>query len=186
MARSRGDNVARTGGAAARHVFSRCDHGDQVDGQLGVYGCLGDPQYGGSTAHVELHFIHRRWWLKGNTAGIKGDALADQGDGSISFLTTVIAQNNHLSRLVAALRDRHEGPHTQAEHLLFIECGKRDILRSRDLTSLAKQIGWCANVGRLVTQILSKGQAGVEGITQFDRRAQGFLIALSCQKPNAL
>ena len=177
LTRCRGDDIAGPTGSSAGHVFCGSDDGDQIDGQASVDGGLSNAQYSGSPAHIEFHLVHGGRWLQRDATGIEGNALANQGDGCLIFFAAVIAQDDHLTRLVTALRDGHKGAHTEAEHFLFIQCRQRYRLVACHFACLSQQVSRRAHVGWFVAQILRQGQALIQRSAKLDGGAQCFLVA---------
>ena len=96
-----GDHIARAGCVARRHVFSHRQ--PRIDSHRQLQLCCGNDrtQLRGRTAHVRNHVFHIRGRLQGDTAGIKRDALANQGD--VLVAATVVRHVHQLRAVLGTL-----------------------------------------------------------------------------------
>ena len=122
LARHAGDDVARLGGLAARHVVAGRDQADQVDLELQFGHRAQRAQHAGGAAHVELHLVHLGARLQRDAAGVERDALADQHHRRRpSCARALVLHDDEPRRLLGAARHRQERAHAQLLAGLAIE-----------------------------------------------------------------
>ena len=155
------DDVPGAGGFAVGHVFRRRHHGHQVDRQPQLADRLHRPEYAGGAAHVVLHLVHAGAGLQGDTAGIEGNALADQGHRLAGG--ALVVHHDQAALAAAAL-----GHGAKRAHAHLFRLGVADHLHGQlflvilaELAGAPGQVLRVAIVGRHVAQIL--GQRGPGG-----------------------
>ena len=74
------DHVPGTVRVGADGVLGEREHGDDLVGQLGLGRGEHCREHDRRPGHVRLHRDHRVPRLDGQTAGVEGDSLSDQGD----------------------------------------------------------------------------------------------------------
>ena len=75
----------------------------------------------GAAGHVVLHLFHALGGLDRDAAGIERDALADEREQLFARWVAVIAHDDELGRLHAALRDREKRAHALLARARFVE-----------------------------------------------------------------
>ena len=76
---------------------------------------------GAGTAHVPLHVFHTGRRFQGDTAGIEGDALADEHHRLVAFLAAHIFQREQAGGLFRAQADAQQRMHAELFHLRFVQ-----------------------------------------------------------------
>ncbi|MCY1404574.1 hypothetical protein D9M71_197860 [compost metagenome] len=115
------DDIARTGGVTARHVFGARQQADQVDRQLQFQHGSQGAEHAGGAAHVVFHLVHAGARLEADTAGVEGDALADQHVGLLALFAALVVEHDQARGLCAALAHGQEGAHAQVLELFLVE-----------------------------------------------------------------
>ena len=121
-------------------------------------------EHAGGAAHVVLHLVHAGGRFDADTAGVEGDALADQGEGFVVLLTALVVHDDHPWRLLAALSDGEEGAGAEFLEFLLVEDFHLEVL-----VGLAQGLGFfgqvagVAEVGRQVAQVLGEGDTRGDG-----------------------
>src|SRR5690554_2440462 len=116
-----GDNVARAGGAAVRHVFGSGDYGNNVDLGVGFSQYFHGAEDAGGAAHVVFHLIHAFAGLEADAAGVEGDAFTHQHVGLVLGLSATVFHHDQARGLFGAFTDGQDGIHAQLFHLLLIK-----------------------------------------------------------------
>src|SRR5690554_848305 len=168
-----GYDVARSGGAAIRHVFGGRNHRDYVDFGLGFSQYFHGAEYAGGTAHVVFHLVHAFAGLEADAAGVEGDAFTDQHVGLVLGFAATVFHHDQARGLLGAFAYGQDGVHAQFFHLLLIQHFGLDgvVVFGHDL-GLFSQPDRVADVGGSVAQVFgvvhatAGGQAKVEGIFQ--------------------
>src|SRR5690554_435657 len=168
-----GYDVARSGGAAIRHVFGGRNHRDYVDFGLGFSQYFHGAEYAGGAAHVVFHLVHAFAGLEADADGVGGDAFTHQDVGLVLGFAATVFHHDQARGLLGALAYGQDGVHTHLFHLLFIKhFGLDAVVFLGHGLCLFGQPYRVADVGRGVAQILGEvhaaagGQAQVEGIFQ--------------------
>ena len=102
------NDVTGTGCRAIGHVFASGNQADDVERQLHQRDGFHRAKHATGAAHVVLHLVHVRCGLDGDTAGVEGDAFADENGRFITFLAAFMLQDNKLRRVTAAFGNRQE------------------------------------------------------------------------------
>ena len=158
-----GQNVARTIGATARHVFTARQHADDVQRQLQLGNHPHHAVHRRGAAHVVLHLVHAFGRLDGDAARVEGQAFTDQHDRArVLRRVAFILDDRHQRLVLRAVADGEIGVHPQLAHLLFADHAGNDVLAVGigQLTRLGSQIGGVTDVRRHVAKIFRRFDAG--------------------------
>ena len=158
-----GQDVTRTIGAAARHVFTARQHADDVQRQLQFGNHPHHAVHRRRAAHVVLHFVHAFGRLDGDTAGVEGQAFTDQHDRArVLSRVTFIFDDRHQRLVLRPIADGEVGVHPQLTHLLFADHPGDDVFAVGigQLTRLGSQIGGVTDVRRHIAKIFRRFDAG--------------------------
>src|SRR5690554_6217617 len=170
-----GYDVARSGGAAIRHVFGGRNHRDYVDFGLGFSQYFHGAEYAGGTAHVVFHLVHAFAGLEADAAGVEGDAFTHQHVGLVLGFAATVFHHDQARWLLGAFAYGQDGVHTHLFHLLFIKhFGLDAVVFLGHGLCLFSQPYRVADVGRGVTQILGVVHAAAGGQAQVESIFQGF------------
>ena len=116
-----GHHVTGLDGASVRHVFAGGNQAHYIDIRLQLGQRTESAKHTGSATHVELHFVHFRRWLNGDSTGVKGNAFADEHYRRYSFGSPVIAHDNKTQRFLRALGYRYHRAHAELGHFFGAE-----------------------------------------------------------------
>src|SRR5690606_914992 len=162
-----GYDVARSGGAAIRHVFGGRNHRDYVDFGLGFSQYFHGAEYAGGTAHVVFHLVHAFAGLEADTAGVEGDAFADQYVRLVFGFAAPVFHHDQAGGLLGAFAHGQDGVHAQFFHLLFIKYfGLDAVVFLGHGFGLFGQPNRVADVGRGVAQVPGEVHAPAGGQAQ--------------------
>src|SRR5690554_2546155 len=168
-----GYDVTRAGGAAVWHVLGGSNDRDYVDFGLGLGQYLHCAEYAGGAAHVVFHFVHAFAGLEADTAGIEGDAFADQYVRLVFGFAAPVFHHDQARGLLGAFAYGQDGVHAQFFHLVFIKYfGLDAVVFLGHGFGLFGQPNRVADVGRGVAQVPGEvhapagGQAQVKGVFQ--------------------
>ena len=106
---------------AVGHVFHQPDHADHIGLGLATGQGLHQADHRAGTAHVPFHHVHTRPRFEGNSARIKGDPLADKGQGFGARARALPAHDHQLALPSAALTDTQQGAHAQFGHASLVQ-----------------------------------------------------------------
>ena len=116
----RANHIAGALRATIRHVFDQADQPDHVGSGVAKREGAHHARNGTRAAHVHCHVFHAGGRLHRNAAGVKGDALADQGQRR--FLAAAIPLHHHdLRGAFAALAHRQKSPHPECLQLGLVQ-----------------------------------------------------------------
>ncbi len=90
FSRHAGHHVSGFGGQLARHVFSAGHKADEMNRESQLGNGLKDRTNRCSTAHIKFHFVHGAGRLERDTAGVEGNAFADQSNRFFLFFAAVV------------------------------------------------------------------------------------------------
>ena len=119
-----GEDVAGAEGVAVRHVFDADGDAQHAARHMQECNCLHGAHHSSGAAHVVLHHPHALRILEGDSACVKGNALAhqDQRSGSLHAFRRVL-QNDKARRVFAAAAYGQCNAHARIVHICFVEDG---------------------------------------------------------------
>ncbi len=123
--------------------------------------------------HVELHLVHPRRLLERDSAGVEGDALADERDRRLVLLAAPVLEHDQPRRFVGAAGHRQERAHSETADLRYVEDANADAaVLARELLRGFREIGRRADVGRQVRKIARQRGAGHDAAPMLDSAAR--------------
>ena len=167
------NDVARTLCVRAGHVLNKRDNPNNVGFRFAQRDRLHRTGDSGCAAHVALHFVHACARLQRNTAGVEGDAFADECERLALFVAG--AAPNHgdeTARTRAALSDAQKRAHAEPLHCLGLE----NIDLHAERFEIAQAFGEALrieHVRRLAHQIAREEHAFDDGRVLFRPRFRG-------------
>ena len=169
LAGHRGDDVPRALSVAVRHVLDEAEDADRV--HLGLAGGerAHDACDRGGPAHVGLHLLHPVRRLDGDAAGVKGHALADEGDRlGLGVLGAHPLDDGELAFPAAALPDAEQCAHTELLHLHLAEDLDRQAMSLQRLHA-GREFYGVQDIGGFGHEVPGKG----DGVRQSGERRIG-------------
>ena len=186
LARHAGDHVARLHGVAGGHVLARRNDADQVELGLEFGDRTQRAEHARSAAHVVFHLVHLGACLQRDTAGVEGDALADQHHRRLRLGRAVVARHDEAQRLGRGLRDRQKRPHAEFLAGLAVEHLDLEAVLFAEFFGYVGQMGRRAVVAGPVGPLACQGHARADGGAARQADLHWFGVGLGAQQAQLL